>query len=75
MLKSGLTHGVAVIPDAPKERYIDPLTGAHFKFPEICIKIETMERKRAIKYGLEGTKTLSKDFFTTAGKNEKTLRD
>lgn len=43
MLKAGLSHGVAVVPEGPKERFIDPITGAHFKFNEICIKIEAME--------------------------------
>ena len=26
MLKTGLSHGVAIMPNAPKERYSDPVT-------------------------------------------------
>ena len=73
MLKAGLSHGVAVIPEGPKERYIDPVTGAHFKFDEICIKIEVMEKKREIKYGLEGTKSLNKDFYIKTERKEKKM--
>lgn len=40
MLKSGLSHGVAVIPKTPKERYSDEKTGAHFEFNYMCTKIE-----------------------------------
>ena len=53
MLKTGLTHGAAVIPDGPKERYFCPKTGAHFKFNDMCFRLEAMERKRAAKYGLK----------------------
>lgn len=64
MLKTGLSHGVAVIPNDPKQRYICPDTGAHFKFEEMCTKIEVMERKRAIQYGLvSNVKYLNKDFY------------
>ena len=50
MLQMGLSHGVAVIPNPPKQRYTCPLTGAHFKFDEMCTRIEALMRERKLKW-------------------------
>lgn len=50
MLKMGLSHGVAVIPNPPKVRYTCPLTGAHFKYEEICLRIEGLMQSRILKW-------------------------
>ena len=39
MLQTGLSHGVAIIPNAPKQRYTDPDTGAHFAFGDMCERL------------------------------------
>ena len=44
MLKSGLSHGVAIIPNAPKQRYSDPETGAHFEFKDMCVRIDRIAK-------------------------------
>lgn len=46
MLKTGLSHGVAIMPSAPKQRYNCPETGAHFEFNDMCIRLEKIERLR-----------------------------
>ena len=48
MLKSGLTHGVAVLPNDPKQRYTDPLTGAHFDFEDMCCRIDRIKKARFV---------------------------
>lgn len=64
MLRTGLSHGVAVIPKDPKYRYTCPKTGAHFSFDTMCSLLETMERKRALIYGLSSNlRYLNKDFY------------
>jgi hypothetical protein len=78
MLKTGLSHGIAIMPAAPKTRYTDPKTGAHFDFGDISERIEAMAKKRAIKYSLSDTKVINKDFFnkvnTTTSKDKPTFR-
>jgi len=46
MLQTGLSHGVAIIPNAPKQRYSDPATGAHFEFDDMCTRLEKLKKKR-----------------------------
>lgn len=46
MIKSGLSHGVALVPNPPKERYYCPVTGAHFEFLDICKKLDVIARRR-----------------------------
>ena len=46
MIKSGLSHGVALVPNPPKERYYCPVTGAHFEWVDICKKLEVIARRR-----------------------------
>jgi hypothetical protein len=45
-LKTGLSHGVALVPNPPKERYSCPETGAHFEFHEVSRRLEILARKR-----------------------------
>jgi hypothetical protein len=46
----GLSHGVAVIPNPPKERFSDAKTGAHFSFEYLSRKIDDMIRERKLKW-------------------------
>jgi len=46
MLQTGLSHGVAIIPNAPKQRFTDPETGAHFEFAEMCDRLDKVLKKR-----------------------------
>ena len=46
MLQTGLSHGVAIIPNAPKQRFSDPVTGAHFEFEDMCVRLEKLKKKR-----------------------------
>lgn len=46
MLKTGLSHGVALVPNPPKERYYCPFTGAHFEFSDICEKLGVIALRR-----------------------------
>ena len=46
MLQTGLSHGVAIIPNAPKQRFSCPVTGAHFEFEEMCRRLELLKKKR-----------------------------
>ena len=48
MLQTGLSHGVAIIPNAPKQRFTDPTTGAHFLFEDMCERLEKVLKKRFI---------------------------
>ena len=48
MLTAGLSHGVAVVPNAPKQRYSDPETGAHFEFNDMCDKLEIILKSRQV---------------------------
>ena len=64
MLKSGLTHGVAVIPNAPKQRYTDPLTGAHFDFEDMCQRIDRIQKARFVEdLAAQKKKGIQKDFM------------
>ena len=72
MLKTGLSHGVAIIPNAPKQRFTDPETGAHFEFSDMCKRLEALAKRRFVEELQGGTKIgdksiaskkiLSKDF-------------
>ena len=78
MLKTGLSHGIAIMPAAPKTRYSEPKTGAHFEFKDVCDRIEAMAKKRAIEYSLNENKVINKDFFnkvnTTTSALEPTMK-
>ena len=58
MLKTGLSHGVAIMPNAPKERYSDPDTGAHFDHIDMCQRLERMAKKRFLEFQRNEKKTL-----------------
>lgn len=64
MLKTGLSHGVALVPNPPKERYYCPKTGAHFEFTDVCKRLDTLARKRNEEYQLNGNGSLkiNRDF-------------
>ena len=38
MLMSG-PNGIALIPNEPKDRYTDDVTGAHFEFMDMCKRL------------------------------------
>ena len=63
MLKTGLSHGVAIMPNAPKERFSDPVTGAHFEYLDMCARLERMAKKRFLESYRTEKKALSKDFM------------
>jgi len=63
MLKTGLSHGVAIMPNAPKERYSDPITGAHFEYSDMCARLERMAKKRYLDNIKAEKKALAKDFM------------
>ena len=61
MLKTGLSHGVAVVPNPPKERYNCPKTGAHFEFNELCRRVERLKKLREDELNRTGERHLKKD--------------
>ena len=63
MLKTGLSHGVAIMPNAPKERFSDPDNGAHFDFGDMCHRLEKMAKRRYIEQCKKEKKVLNKDFM------------
>ena len=65
MLQTGLSHGVAIIPNAPKQRYSDPVTGAHFEFKDMCVRLDKILKKRFQEEMQSSTtrKSLNKDFL------------
>lgn len=63
MLQTGLSHGVAIIPNAPKQRYTDPATGAHFEFEDMCDRLEKLLKRRFIDEMQSKSKALNKDFM------------
>lgn len=65
MLQTGLSHGVAIIPNAPKQRYTDPATGAHFQFEDMCMRLEKVHKKRFIDEMQQSSrKSINKDFLS-----------
>ena len=67
MLKGGLSHGVAVVPNAPKQRYSDPDTGAHFEFGDMCKRLEKLSKARFVEeLASQKKKGLQKDFMNNA---------
>ena len=50
MLAYYQNHGVALIPNPPKERYSCPYTGAHFEYKEIYQKLEKIAKLRIEEY-------------------------
>lgn len=46
----GLSHGVAVIPNPPKERYLCDKTGAHFRFIDMCERLDVLFKVRKLKW-------------------------
>ncbi|MBM3456491.1 MAG: hypothetical protein FJX80_15380 [Bacteroidetes bacterium] len=65
MLTFGKNNGVVLIPNPPKDRYIDEKTGAHFEFKEICIRLEKILKMRQDDSKKNGNLRVSKDFKTT----------
>ena len=63
MLQTGLSHGVAIIPNAPKQRYTDPETGAHFRFEDMCNRLEVVLKKRFMDEMQSSRKSINKDFM------------
>mmetsp|Transcript_25433 Transcript_25433/g.31809 ORF Transcript_25433/g.31809 Transcript_25433/m.31809 type:complete len:99 (+) Transcript_25433:18-314(+) len=63
MLQTGLSHGVAIIPNAPKQRFNDPDTGAHFEFEDMCERLEKVLKKRFIEEMQSNKKGLNKNFM------------
>ena len=63
MLQTGLSHGVAIMPNAPKERFSDPNNGAHFDFYDMCSRLEKMAKRRYIEQCKKEKKVLNKDFM------------
>ena len=64
MLKTGLSHGVAIIPNAPKQRFNDPETGAHFEFSDMCKRLEALAKRRFVEELQGGTKIGDKSIAT-----------
>lgn len=62
MLKTGLSHGVAVVPNPPKERYNCPKTGAHFEFTEVCRRIERVKKQREEEFSRFGERKIRNEF-------------
>ena len=62
MLQTGLSHGVAIVPNAPKQRFSDPATGAHFEFDDMCGRLEKLKKKRFQEEMQSSRKSLNKDF-------------
>ena len=62
MLKTGLSHGVAIVPNAPKQRYNCPDTGAHFEFEDMCVRLEKLERLRFLEESKSKKQKIQKDF-------------
>ena len=58
MLQTGLSHGVAIIPAPPKERYTDPNNGAHFEFSDMCRRLDKIFKQRMHDPSLNGQKQL-----------------
>ena len=69
MLQTGLSHGVAIIPNAPKQRYSDPVTGAHFEFKDMCVRLDKILKKRFQEEMQASTtrKSINKDFLRESG--------
>ena len=42
--------GIILGPTINKDRYICPVTGAHFEWKDMCKRIEEMARKRMFEY-------------------------
>jgi len=64
MLQTGLSHGVAIIPNAPKQRYTDSATGAHFAFDDMCERLEKVMKKRFMdEMSSSNKKGLNKEFM------------
>ena len=71
MLQTGLSHGVAIIPNAPKQRFTDPATGAHFQFEDMCDRLEKVLKKRFMEEMQSSNKKgLNKDFMSQSDKRK-----
>jgi len=67
MLQTGLSHGVAVIPNAPKQRFTDPVTGAHFQFEDMCQRLEKVMKKRFAEQMQSSQVVINKEFMKNKG--------
>jgi len=67
--------GIILGPTINKDRYICPVTGAHFEWRDMCVRIQKAEKQRMFdpKYNQHGgkqTKKLNLDLL-----NEQTVND
>ena len=51
------------MPNAPKERYSDPETGAHFEYNDMCARLERMVKKRFLDSYKTEKKALKQEFI------------
>ena len=64
--------GIILGPTINKDRYICPVTGAHFEFRDMSRRIEAMAKQRVIEYGRDvasGHKQLNKELKNQAAIN------
>ena len=64
MLAYDSNNGIALIPNPPKERYSCPVTGAHFEFRDVCMRIEKVMKQRAEELKKNGGMKMNKDFMS-----------
>ena len=53
------------MPNAPKERYSCPETGAHFEYFDMCARLERMRKRRNIEMQRTEKKVFNKDFMNS----------
>ena len=51
------------MPNAPKDRYSSPETGAHFEYFDMCARLERMRKRRNIELQRTEKKVLNKEFM------------
>ena len=51
-LKDVFNKGIILGPTINKDRYICPVTGAHFEWRDMCKRIEAMAKERMFHYNL-----------------------
>ena len=59
---------MAIIPNAPKTRFNDPETGAHFDFEDMCERLDKVLKKRFLEELQQTRKGLNKDFMKDSKK-------
>ena len=53
------------MPNAPKERYSCPETGAHFEYFDMCARLEKMRKRRDLELRRIEKKMINKDFMNS----------